>query len=106
MDEGSCVLLLSQYWTLIMVHIFGLSENILFCPTFVFLRGMSNSNNDLVLYLLNEGANMPLTLPAPCISESCIKIEVNLNFYFPSSLWCMALMKPFKAPKRNVKIKI
>ena len=27
-----------------------------------------------------------LTLPVPCISESCIKI-INLNFYFRTSLW-------------------
>ena len=30
-----------------------------------------------------------LTLPAgPCISESCIKIKINLNFYFHTSFWC------------------
>ena len=30
-----------------------------------------------------------LTLPAPCISESCIKMKINLNFYFHFSLWCL-----------------
>ena len=30
-----------------------------------------------------------LTLPTPCISESCIKIKINLNFYFQTSLWCL-----------------
>ena len=30
-----------------------------------------------------------LTLLAPCISESCIKIKINLNFYFHTSLWCL-----------------
>ena len=30
-----------------------------------------------------------LTLFAPCISESWIKIKVKLNFYFHSSLWCL-----------------
>ena len=30
-----------------------------------------------------------LTLPAPFISESGIKIKVNLNFYFHTSLWCL-----------------
>ena len=30
-----------------------------------------------------------LTLPALCISESCIKIQINLNFYFHTSLWCL-----------------
>ena len=24
----------------------------------------------------------PLTLPAPCISESCIKMKIDLKFYF------------------------
>ena len=35
-----------------------------------------------------------LTLPAPCISESCIKIKIK------------AFIKPFEAPQRSVKIKI
>ena len=30
-----------------------------------------------------------LTLPAPRISESCIKIEIYLNLYFHFSLWCL-----------------
>ena len=30
-----------------------------------------------------------LTLSAPCISESCIKIKINLNFYFHTSLCCL-----------------
>ena len=30
-----------------------------------------------------------LTLPAPFISESCIKIKINLNFHFYTSLWCL-----------------
>ena len=29
------------------------------------------------------------TLPTLCISESCIKIRINLNFYFQTSLWCL-----------------
>ena len=33
--------------------------------------------------------NFELTLPAPCILESCIKIKINLNFYFHASLWCL-----------------
>ena len=36
----------------------------------------------------SEG-NFKLTLPAPRISESCIKIKINLNFYFHTSLWCL-----------------
>ena len=30
-----------------------------------------------------------LTFPAPCISESCIQIKIDLNFYFHTSLWCL-----------------
>ena len=30
-----------------------------------------------------------LTLPAPCISESYIKLKINLNFCFHTSLWCL-----------------
>ena len=54
-----------------------------------------------------------LTLPAPCLSESYIKIKINLNFYF-HTLWCLkrfyeglkAFIKPFETPQRSVKIKI
>ena len=28
-----------------------------------------------------------LTLPTPCISQSCIEIKIKLNFYFLTSLW-------------------
>ena len=61
-----------------------------------------------------------LTLPAPCISESCIEIKIKLNFFFHTSLWCLkkfyeglkdfkslkAFIKHFEAPQRSVKIKI
>ena len=55
-----------------------------------------------------------LTLPAPCISESCIKIKTNWNFYFNFSWWYLkrfmkalkAFIKPFQAPQRSAKIKI
>ena len=30
-----------------------------------------------------------LTLPVPCISESCIEIKIKLNFYFYTSFWCL-----------------
>ena len=56
----------------------------------------------------------PLTLPVPCISESCIEIKIKLNFCFHTSLWCIrrfykglkALIKPFKVPQRSVKTKL
>ena len=47
-----------------------------------------------------------LSLPVPCISESCIKIKIKLNFYFDTSLWCLKRFLPFEAPQRSVKIKI
>ena len=53
------------------------------------------------------------TLTTPCISESCIKVKINLNFYFLTSFWCLkrfykckAFVKPFEAPQRSVKIRI
>ena len=33
--------------------------------------------------------NFELTLPTPFISESCIRIKTNANFYFHTSLWCL-----------------
>ena len=32
---------------------------------------------------------VPLTLPILYISESCIEIKINLNFYFDTPLWCL-----------------
>ena len=31
----------------------------------------------------------PVTLKDPFISESCIEIKIELNFYFHTSLWCL-----------------
>ena len=56
-----------------------------------------------------------VTLPAPCIPESCIKIKTKVNFYFCISLWCLkrfyeglkafkAFIKPFDVPRASVKI--
>ena len=47
-----------------------------------------------------------LTLPVPCILESCIKIKINLNSYFHISLRCLRrFYEGFEAPKRSMKIK-
>ena len=32
--------------------------------------------------------------------------NINLNFYFQTSLWCLKRLKPFDAPRKSVKIKI
>ena len=42
----------------ILDHIFGPKKDKLFCPVFVFRRGMSNAICDLVLYLQSEGLNI------------------------------------------------
>ena len=42
---------------------------------------------------LNTSVNVHLrdssTLPAPWITESCIEIKINLNFYYHPSMWCL-----------------
>ena len=56
-----------------------------------------------------------LTLPILYISENCIAIKININFYFHTFLWCAskgfiealkAFIKPLEAPQRSVNIKI
>ena len=47
-----------------------------------------------------------LTLKHLFISESCIEIKTELNFYFHTSLAFKAFTKPFEAPQKSVKIKI
>ena len=50
----------------------------------------------------------------PGTSESCIKIKINLNFYFHTFWWCLKgfmkdfkpFIKPFEAPQGSVKSKI
>ena len=42
-------------------------------------------NVKIKLYILQKRE----TLPAPCISESYIKIKINLNFYFHTCLRCL-----------------
>ena len=37
----------------------------------------------------SEVLNINLTFPALCISDSYVKININLNFYFGNSLWCL-----------------
>ena len=38
--------------------------------------------------ILHSAINL-LTLKDPIISESCIEIKIELNFYFLTSLWCL-----------------
>ena len=45
-----------------------------------------------------------LTLKDPFISESCIEIKIQLNFYFHTSLWCLKRfykgLKGLEAPQK------
>ena len=58
-----------------------------------------------------EDYEVRLTLKDPFISESCIVLKIELNFYFHTSLWCLrrfnedTFIKPSQAPQRSVKIK-
>ena len=47
----------------ILDHIFGPKKDKLFCPVFVFRRGMSNAICDLVLHLQSEGLNISWICP-------------------------------------------
>ena len=43
----------------------------------------------------------------PVHFRCCVKIKINLNFYFHTSLWSSKeALKPFDTPQRSVKIKI
>ena len=58
--------------------------------------------------------NRPFINPSrPVQFRDCIKIKINLNFCFWTSLCCLSFMKsfkafikPFEAPQRSLKIKI
>ena len=74
-----------------------------------------NGHVNAVKLLLDRGSDVNaqvcqffLTVLAPCLSESCITIKINLNFYFHTSLWCLKRFYEgvFQAPQRIVKIKI
>ena len=45
-----------------------------------------------------------LNLLAPCISESCIEIKINLNFYFHTSLWCLKRFHEGFSENKNFKL--
>ena len=73
----------------------------------IILKPNKSRTNHIIQIVL---CKTTLNLPVPCSSESCIGIKIKFNFYFHLSLWCIkafkALMKPFVAPQRSVKIKI
>ena len=43
----------------------------------------------IVVLMHQKSRASKLIPPGPCISESCIKLKINLNFYFDTSLWCL-----------------
>ena len=57
----------------------------------------------LVIFIFLPLQEQSLILHAPCISESCLKIKIKLDFYFCTSLWF--LKRFYEAPQRSVKIK-
>ena len=58
-----------------------------------FLRFVEYSST-IVGFIVNMNFNSKiLTLPAPHISENCIKIKINVNFYFKTFLWCSKIPK-------------
>ena len=44
---------------------------------------------EVIVSKLRDEPLLLLTLPSPCISESCIKMKITLNFYIHTSLWCL-----------------
>ena len=43
----------------------------------------------MTLVMIYSVESNQLTLPAPCFSEGCNKMKINLIFYFQTSLWCL-----------------
>ena len=67
------------------------------------LRVVEVKNKGIKTLFIDVAVVAFLRLLAPCISESCIKMKININFYFHTSLWCLkrfseackAFIKPF-----------
>ena len=61
---------------------------------------------EIVVELYNS-SKFSLIFPAHVsYLESCIKIRINLNLYFLTSLWCLwgafkAFIKPFEVPQKK-----
>ena len=51
------------------------------------LRYFQSSWTNVSYY--DQSDSCRLTNNAPCISASCIEINIKLNFYFHTSLWCL-----------------
>ena len=49
------------------------------------IKYISSSEYASILRVTVDRISLVLTLPVPCISESCIEITVQLNFYFHTS---------------------
>ena len=58
-------------------------------PQYNFLRDVRLQRRNVNTVLYDTGTIASLTLPTPCISESCNKVKINSNFYFHTSLWCL-----------------
>ena len=60
-------------------HLGAIIESVLYRKEYIEVI-VSKWRDDLLLLLI---------FPFPCISESWIKMKINLNFYFRTSLWCL-----------------
>ena len=73
-------------------------------------RLICRANQLTGFYMMGTLVVKRLTFSTPYNSESCIKIKINLNFYFHAFLWCLkrfnVFIKPFDALKGSVKVKI
>ena len=69
----------------ILDHIFGPKKDNLFCPVFVFHRGMSNSICDLVLYLKTKG--LKISWISRCSSILVFKNGIRNTVFYSVSSW-------------------
>ena len=89
------------------------NEYLIYCRQTNHRKGIHNQSYEYLFDFITV-----LTLPIPCISESCIEIKIKekLIKIFLFTLLCgapeslmkafKAFIKPFEAPQRSVKIKI
>ena len=87
----------------ILDHIFGAKKINLFCPVFVFRRGMSNAICDLVLYLQSECLNIswiyPGTIPFQYLKMVFAMQYSTLSLTGSQSIFLKWLFHPLLHPQ-------
>ena len=58
------------------------------------IKMLTKQLNNLIPQLKVPFFHRGLTLKVQCISESCIEIQIKLNVYFHTSLWCLKRLRP------------